>query len=265
MTRRDVSSCYCDWRVQSGGRGWWWGCDVKMVERWCWRTREIECTPMVHRNNVCGLCLTVIFLWDVLMIFHALWPLWDFLLRFHVFWPLSQTRLFQNSRGFDVDGEEARQRHAWEIEFGRREGGVMGNICWEGARVVGFAWSLSLPSLLVTVFLIMVLPSSFLALPVNELCLLIWPNPYATSCFVLHTFIYISNGICCFWAVLRFPYEMSCFWVYNFRVRFPCFWVHAFCYIIRLWYFMLFGLRRVMCFLVGGVYMSYAEWPFCLL
>ena len=34
-----------------------------------------------------------------------------------------------------------------------------------------------------------VLPPSFLAhSPVNELCLLFWPNPYATSCFVLHTF-----------------------------------------------------------------------------
>ena len=34
--------------------------------------------------------------------------------------------------------------------------------------------------------LIRVLPPCFLALSVNELCLLFWPNPYATTWFVLH-------------------------------------------------------------------------------
>jgi hypothetical protein len=49
-----------------------------------------------------------------------------------------------------------------------------------------------------------VLPLSFLELPVNELCLLFWPNPYATSCFVLHAFrmrfpnvIFMLFGNCC--------------------------------------------------------------------
>ncbi len=83
-----------------GGLGWWWWCDVKMVERWCWRMREIKCTPMAHCNNVCDFWL----LWDVLMTFHAFWPLWDFLLRFNTFWPLSQPRLFQNSRGLGLVG-----------------------------------------------------------------------------------------------------------------------------------------------------------------
>ncbi len=55
-----------------GGLGWWWWCDVKMVERWCWSMREMECAPMDHCNNVCGLWLTVIFLWHFLMIFHVL-------------------------------------------------------------------------------------------------------------------------------------------------------------------------------------------------
>jgi hypothetical protein len=36
--------------------------------------------------------------------------------------------------------------------------------------------------------LIRVLRPSFLALTVNELCLLFSPNPYATSCFVLDIF-----------------------------------------------------------------------------
>ena len=44
MTWRDVNSCYCDWWVPSGIWDRWWWCDVKMVERRCWRTREIECT-----------------------------------------------------------------------------------------------------------------------------------------------------------------------------------------------------------------------------
>ncbi len=39
----------CDWRVPSGV--WcWWLCDVKMVKRWCWRMREIECTTIAHCN-----------------------------------------------------------------------------------------------------------------------------------------------------------------------------------------------------------------------
>jgi hypothetical protein len=42
--------------------------------------------------------------------------------------------------------------------------------------------------------LIRVVPPSFLALTVNELCLLFLPHPYATSCFMLHVFR------------MRFPY-----------------------------------------------------------
>ncbi len=83
-----------DCRVQSGGLGWWWWCDFKMVESWCWSMREIERTSMAHYDNVCGLWLTVILLWDVLMIFHAFGPLWDFRMIFHAFWTFSQTRLF---------------------------------------------------------------------------------------------------------------------------------------------------------------------------
>jgi hypothetical protein len=72
------------------------------------------------------------------MIFHAFRPLCDFLMRFHAFWPMCQTRLFQNSRGWGVDGEEVMQRHECESEFGRRVGGLLG-ICGEGVRVVGCA------------------------------------------------------------------------------------------------------------------------------
>jgi hypothetical protein len=38
--------------------------------------------------------------------------------------------------------------------------------------------------------LIMVLPPSFLAFPVNELCLLFWPYSCTTSSFVLQIFLY---------------------------------------------------------------------------
>jgi hypothetical protein len=45
-------------------------------------------------------------------------------------------------------------------------------------------------------YLIRVLPPSFLALIVNEVCLLYWPNPYATSCFLLHIILMrFPNGI----------------------------------------------------------------------
>ncbi len=93
-----------------GGLCWRWWCDVKMV--------EIEGTPTAHFYIVCGLWLTVIFLWDFLMNFpydvslflavtrfsfeilcflaswdfmHFLvglmlfWPLWYFFMKFHVF------------------------------------------------------------------------------------------------------------------------------------------------------------------------------------
>jgi hypothetical protein len=61
---------------------------------------------------------------------------------------------------------------------------------------------------------IRVLPPSFLALPVNELCLLFWPNPYTTSCFVLHIFFvrdFLTELSCFFGVVVRIPYEISCF------------------------------------------------------
>ncbi len=148
-----LNSYYCDWRVQSGS-GWWWWCDVKMVERSCSRMREIKCTPMAHCTNVYGLWQTVIFLWNVLMTFHAFWPLWDFQMRFYVCWPLSQTELFQSSWGLGlVVRTWGKGMHA--SEFGRKgaklcsrvilgEGGGRFRICWEEARATGCVWSLSL-------------------------------------------------------------------------------------------------------------------------
>ena len=63
----------CDWRVLSGVWGWWWWCDVKMVKRWRWRMREIECTPMTHCNNVYGVC-------DKGWYSNAFWALRDFMI-----------------------------------------------------------------------------------------------------------------------------------------------------------------------------------------
>lgn len=95
--------------------------------------------------------------------------------------------------------------------------------------------------------LIRVFPPSFLALTAKGLCLLFWPNHrYATSYSASFSCLTLMrlHALCCthfsyeisqrdvscfFWAVVRFPYEMSCFCVYNFRVRFPyessCFWL----------------------------------------
>ena len=111
------------------------------------------------------------------MIFHAFWSLWDFPLIFHALWAFSLTRLIEDSQGFGVSGgEEGRQRHAWESEFGRR-GWLMGNMLIRGESSWLCMWRFSLSSLPGTVFLIRVLPPSFLALPVNERCLLFWRNP----------------------------------------------------------------------------------------
>ena len=65
----------------------------------------IGCTPMAHCNNVWGLWVRVIFLWDVLMMFHGFCPLWDLVMRFDAFWPYSHyPRLFLTSRGLGVGG-----------------------------------------------------------------------------------------------------------------------------------------------------------------
>ncbi len=114
MTWLDVNSCYCDWWVQSGGLGWCWLCDVKMVEWWCWRMQEIECSSLAHCNNV----LVCDKRWysheRSLWYFMLFWPLWDFLMTFHTFSPLSQTRWFQSSWGLGVGvgSKEVMQRHA---------------------------------------------------------------------------------------------------------------------------------------------------------
>ncbi len=70
--------------------------------------------------------------------------------------------------------------------------------------------------------LIRVLPPSFLALTVNELCLIFLPNPCATSCFLLHIILMIPNGIfMLLLAVMRFAYEISCLLQHNLLMRLP--------------------------------------------
>jgi hypothetical protein len=73
--------------------------------------------------------------------------------------------------------------------------------------------------------LIRVLPPSFLALPVNELCLLFWPNTYATSAhFPYEISLRDFHAFVC--AVMRFPYKI----LHNFHIRFSyessCFLLH---------------------------------------
>jgi hypothetical protein len=72
-------------------------------------------------------------------------------------------------------------------EFGGKGGWVMGNMFRRGES----SWlrmKFEFAFFADHGFLIRVLRPFFLALTVNELCLLFWPNPYATSCFVLHIF-----------------------------------------------------------------------------
>ncbi len=117
MTWRDVKSCSCDWRVQSGVWGWWWWCDVKMVERCCWRMRESACTPSYEMS-----------VWD----FMLFWAVVRFPYEISCLLALVPNILFPNSRELGVGSEEVMQRHAYEREFGRK-GGLTGwrvNIFW---------------------------------------------------------------------------------------------------------------------------------------
>ncbi len=101
------------------------------------------------------------------------------------------------------------QRHAGEGEFGRRGGGwLMGNML-RRCKSSWLCMKFELASLADHGILIRVLPPSRLALTVSKLWLLFWPNPYATSCFVLHLFR--MRFSCFFWAVVGFPYEISYF------------------------------------------------------
>ncbi len=93
--------------------------------------------------------------------------------------------------------------------------------------------------------LIKVLPSSCLALTVDELFPLFWPNSYATSCFVLQTFCvwdflpgfsffceplwdilmrFPYKSFCVHNSRMRFPYESSFFLLHNVHMRFHAFW-----------------------------------------
>ena len=77
-----IVSQYVYWRMllwleaSVGGLSWWWWCDVKMVEMWYWRMREIEFVlpwSIVTTHVVCDwrwysyeLCL-----WNLLMRFRS--------------------------------------------------------------------------------------------------------------------------------------------------------------------------------------------------
>ncbi len=161
---------------------------------------------------------------------------------------LAPTRLFRNSRGFGVDGEEVMQRHEWEGEFGSRGGGGCWGICWENScawavgcawRIVGCTWrekswlcmKFKLAFFGGHCILIRFLPPCYLALTVNELCLLFLPTLCDFKLCAAHIF---RMGFPCI--IVRLPYEMSCFLslkrfheisneipLWNFHVRFHVF------------------------------------------
>ncbi len=97
---------------------------------------------------------------------------------------------------------------------------------WEGARVVGCAWSLSLPAKLATVvwsifFRLLILRWLWMS------CLFFLLTPYATSSIVRRHFSYEISlaGLSYFFgSVVRFPSDISCFWMHNFRMRVHAFW-----------------------------------------
>ena len=91
--------------------------------------------------------------------------------------------------------------------------------------------------------LLRVLPPSFLALTVKEVCfILILLNPFATACFVLHVVLLrFSSGISIwFWAVVRFP----AFGCMVFLLRFPC---ESSCFLLH--FFLMRFAYEISCFL----------------
>ncbi len=105
--------------------------------------------------------------------------------------------------------------------------------------------------------LIRVLPPSFLALPVNDFCLLFCRTlmQLPALCCTLFLWDFLMGFSRFFGAVVGFPYEIFCFWMHNFRTRFPS-ESSCFCYIICLWDFMLFGSCEIplFCFMLLGPY-----------
>ncbi len=125
----------------------------------------------------------------------------------------------------------------------REKGGIMGIMLRRG----GSSWLcmkfefvfFACRGILIRVLLL----SFFLALTVKILCLLFLPNPYVTSCFVLHILrIRFPSGIFMLFCrplwdfLMRFHASGCLIFVWDFFVR-----VHALCYIICLWNFMLLG------------------------
>jgi hypothetical protein len=167
---------------------------------------EIELySPVTHCNNVCGLLRTLIFWWDALTRFHAFRAVVRFPYEISCILALVPKHggfqivggLGGLWRGGDVKGcmrEWVREKGGWGCCWG---------ISWEGARAVGRAWSLRLPSFAGHNMLLRVLLPSFLAR-----CL--WKNSASFSgltllgldAFVLHTFFVwdFLTGCSCFFA-----------------------------------------------------------------
>jgi hypothetical protein len=108
----------------------------------------------------------------------------DFLMIFHDFWPLCDFKLVGVFKQTCLVDGKARMG-----ERVREKGGGSGV---EGGYVLkGRSWlrmKFEVAFFAGHGILIRVLSPFFLTLPVNELCLLFWPNLNTTSCFVLRIF-----------------------------------------------------------------------------
>jgi hypothetical protein len=106
-------------------------------------------------------------------------------------------------------------------EFGRKRGfggggGGWCGICWEGARVVGGAWRLRLPSFGGHDIVWSGGSSGFFSCVACEwtLPLFLACNPYATSCFVMSIFLvcdFVTVFACFCFGVLLLRYAIACF------------------------------------------------------
>jgi hypothetical protein len=151
----------------------------------------------VYSHDPLWQCMCFVTNGDILIrcpddISYVFWTLWDFLLA-----------LVSNTVVSQIVGGLGLMARRWCKGMRERmisgENGVGGwwwwGICWEGTRVVGCAWSLSVSSLPITVFGSEFFRFCFLASTVNELAL---PLLYL---------VWLLLDMLC----VRFPHEIGCF------------------------------------------------------
>jgi hypothetical protein len=196
-----------------------------MVERWCWSMWErLRVLPWpIHCKNdvICDKRWSFMRCADDISCFFG---------RCEIFlWDTMRLDPCLKHGCFQIVG--CKGMHERVNEFGRKRGfggggGGWCGICWEGARVVGGAWRLRLPSFGGHDIVWSGGSSGFFSCVACEwtLPLFLACNPYATSCFVMSIFLvcdFVTVFACFCFGVLLLRYAIACFfWLLcDIRVR----------------------------------------------